>query len=50
MNIETVSHLEVFTAPVWEKVNLNLLAKSLAELMHEDVAKPTITGSEKRRS
>ena len=47
MNIETVSHLEVFTAPVWEKVNLNLLAKSLAELMHEDVAKPTITGSEK---
>lgn len=47
MNIETIPHLEVFTTPVWEKVNLNLLAKSLAELMHEDVAKPEITGSEK---
>ena len=44
MNIETIPHIEVFTALVWEKVNLNLLAKSLAELMHEDVAKPTITG------
>ena len=47
MNIETIPHLEVFTAPVWEKVNLNLLAKSLAELMHEDVAKPAITESKK---
>lgn len=47
MNIETVPHLEVFSSQVWEKVNLDLLAKSLAELMHEDVAKPTITGSEK---
>nr|WP_294922418.1 IucA/IucC family protein [uncultured Flavobacterium sp.] len=47
MNIERAPHLEVFSSHVWEKVNLNLLAKSLAELMHEDVAKPTITGSEK---
>ncbi len=47
MNIETIPHIEVFTAAVWEKVNINLLAKSLAELMHEDVAKPEITGSEK---
>jgi len=47
MNTETIPHIEVFTTQVWEKVNINLLAKSLAELMHEDVAKPAITGSKK---
>lgn len=31
---------------VWQKVNRNLLAKSLAELMREDVAKPRVTGKE----
>ncbi|WP_103863592.1 IucA/IucC family siderophore biosynthesis protein [Aquimarina sp. I32.4] len=29
-------------ADIWDKVNRNLLAKSLAELMREDVAKPQI--------
>ena len=47
MNTETIPHIEVFTSKVWEKVNLNLQAKSLAELMHEDVAKPIITDSKK---
>lgn len=34
-------HLE---ATVWQQVNINLLAKSLAELMHEQVLTPAITG------
>ncbi len=31
---------------IWERVNLNLMAKSLSELMHEQVALPVITGRE----
>ncbi|QNK62308.1 IucA/IucC family siderophore biosynthesis protein [Pedobacter sp. PAMC26386] len=31
---------------IWEKVNLNLLAKTLAELMHEEVARPQVTSTE----
>lgn len=38
MNKDT-QHLD---ANIWNKVNRNLLAKSLAELMREDVAKPQI--------
>lgn len=33
-------------AGIWEKVNRKLLAKSIAELMREDVAKPRIIGQE----
>jgi siderophore synthetase component len=34
-------------ATIWNKVNRNLLAKSIAELMREDVAKPRIIKKEK---
>ncbi|WP_142686712.1 IucA/IucC family protein [Chitinophaga polysaccharea] len=37
---EGISHLET---TVWQEVNLNLLAKSLAELMHEQVLAPLET-------
>ncbi len=34
------------TATIWQRVNRNLLAKSLAELMREQVANPEVTGTE----
>ncbi|MBP4137104.1 IucA/IucC family protein [Flavobacterium geliluteum] len=33
-------------APIWNKVNRNLLAKSIAELIREDLAKPEIIGKD----
>ena len=35
-------------AGIWNKVNRNLLAKSIAELMREDVIKPVIVSQQKK--
>ncbi|KIO78391.1 IucA/IucC family protein [Pedobacter lusitanus] len=38
--------IEPLNITIWEKVNLNLFAKTLTELMHEHVALPLITGKD----
>lgn len=42
----TFKDAQHLNAVIWDQVNRNLLAKSIAELMREDVAKPQIIGTE----
>lgn len=42
----TFKDAQHLNAAVWNQVNRNLLAKSISELMREDVAKPEITGKD----
>jgi len=42
MNLQPLAGTEPLDAATWQKVNQRLLAKSIAELMHEQVLLPTI--------
>ncbi len=44
---DTVNNAIFSNTEVWNKVNINLMAKSLAELMHEQVAKPETLTTDK---
>lgn len=44
MNYNHFDHVKLLTKTIWEKVNLNYIAKSITELMHEKLATPQITG------
>jgi siderophore synthetase component len=41
-----IESIKPFCKEIWDKVNLNYIAKAIAELMHEQLAKPQITGIE----
>lgn len=46
MKSNSTSHIGFLNRKTWKDINRTMLAKSLAELMHEEVAKPEITGEE----
>lgn len=46
MNSKPLAGTEPLDTAIWQKVNKRLLAKSIAELMHEQVAQPAIISEE----
>ncbi|MFY0255207.1 IucA/IucC family protein [Chitinophaga sp. 30R24] len=45
-SIDTFHTLPHLSREIWQQVNLQLIAKSIAELLHEQVLQPEITGKE----
>jgi siderophore synthetase component len=46
MNVKPLAGAQPLDKAIWQKVNNRLLAKSIAELMHEEVAQPAIVSEE----
>ncbi|WP_158795778.1 IucA/IucC family siderophore biosynthesis protein [Pedobacter sp. L105] len=46
MNYNQFNHIKPLDKAVWDKVNLNYIAKAIVELMHERLAEPEITGTD----
>jgi siderophore synthetase component len=46
MNYNHFDHVKPLKKAVWDKVNLNYIAKAIVELMHEKLAEPEITGTD----
>jgi siderophore synthetase component len=46
MNYNHFDNVKPLKKAVWDKVNLNYIAKAIVELMHEKLAEPEITGTE----
>ena len=46
MNVQPLAGTQPLETAIWQKVNNQLLAKSIAELMHEQVALPAIVSTE----
>ncbi|MBB5637789.1 siderophore synthetase component [Pedobacter cryoconitis] len=46
MNYNQFNHIKPLQKAVWDKVNLNYIAKAIVELMHEKLAEPEITGTD----
>lgn len=44
MSYNHFDHIKPLKKLIWDKVNLNYIAKSITELMHEKLAEPEITG------
>lgn len=47
MNSNPLAGTEPLSTAIWQKVNNRLLAKSIAELMHEEVAQPIVVSADK---
>ena len=46
MSYNHFNHIKPLEKAIWDKVNLNYIAKAIVELMHEKMAEPVITGTE----
>ena len=46
MNYNHFDNVKPLKKAVWDKVNLNYIAKAIVELMHEKLAEPEITGTD----
>jgi siderophore synthetase component len=48
MNYNNFNHIKPLKKEVWDKVNLNYIAKSIVELMHEKLAEPTLINTDEQ--